>query len=108
MSKTMPELASVAAAHAAHAETGKALVAAMERAYPVGTSVSIPRGRGQVRGVVVGHCSWWSDPTALLVKVDSSGRTMRCDVGHLIPDPSSTSWKQIRAAIEEALGGPLA
>lgn len=68
----MRDFESVARAYAAVLRAEDGLYDAIASAFPVGARVEIPRGRGVLRGDVVGHSRL--RPAELWVRLHSTGR----------------------------------
>lgn len=49
--------------------------------YPRGARVYVFLGRGWVRGIVVRHGRWWSDPDAVYIENEKTGKTRRFMAG---------------------------
>lgn len=74
----------VCTARERHERAGKDLLKAVADAFPVGSYVEIPRGRGVVRGVVRHHGSWWATPTRVGLTLTSNGKPFSADVDQLL------------------------
>ena len=59
------------------------LHAAVQTAFPVGTRVEFPWGRGFMRGVIISYTDWWWTDLRIRLRLDSTGGEFQVDAWHL-------------------------